>query len=236
MVEDYLKKDPSKIKEMFSQIAPRYNLMNRLMTAGLDIHWRNQLVKKAKIKHKSRILDLATGTGDIAFAIRRNHSESEIIAADFAMPMLQIGRRNPLGKSIKWCVADAMNLPFPDNHFQFVTSGFLYRNLSDLHMSMKEQVRVLDRGGRLLALDSSPPPSSLLRPLIYIYLRYGIPSLGRIFGGVNGANAYQYLPESTLNFSTPHELALLLRDVGLINIGWKSYLFGTIILIWGDKE
>ena len=236
MVEDYLKKDPSKIKEMFSQIAPRYNLMNRLMTAGLDIHWRNELVKKAKIERKSRILDLATGTGDLAFTIRRNHSENEIIAADFAMPMLQIGKRNSLGKTIKWCVANAMNLPFPDNHFQFVTSGFLYRNLSDLHMSIKEQVRVLDRGGRLLALDSSPPPPSLLRPLVYIYLRYGIPSLGRIFGGVNGASAYQYLPESTLNFSTPQELALLLRDVGLINIGWKSYLFGTIVLIWGDKE
>ena len=236
MVEDYLEKDPSKIKVMFGQIAPRYNLMNRLMTAGLDIHWRNQLVKNAGIKHKSRILDLATGTGDIAFTIRRNHSDSEIIAADFAMPMLIIGKRNSLSQYIKWCVADAMNLPFPDNHFHIVTSGFLYRNLSNLQMSIKEQVRVLDRGGRLIALDSSPPPPSLLRPLIYFYLRYVIPTLGRFFGGANGASAYQYLPESTLSFSNPHELAHLLRDAGLINIGWNSYLFGTIILIWGDKE
>lgn len=236
MVEDYSSKEPAKIKEMFSQLAPRYNLMNRLMTAGLDIHWRNELVKKANIQRKTRILDLATGTGDIAFTIRRNHSEAEIIAADFALPMLQFGKRNPLSHSIQWCVADAMNVPFRDNHFHLVTSGFLLRNLSDPRKSLKEQVRVLKQGGRLLALDSSPPPPSLLRPLIYLYLRYGIPTLGRIFGGTNGASAYKYLPESTLNFKTPHDLALILKNAGLKNVDWQSYLMGTILLIWGDKE
>ncbi|MCY3935298.1 MAG: ubiquinone/menaquinone biosynthesis methyltransferase [Chloroflexi bacterium] len=231
-----MNKDPDTIREMFSLIAPRYNLLNRLMTAGLDRHWRKELVQKGDIQPAAKILDLATGTGDIAFAVHRKHPDAEIVAVDFAMPMLHIGKRKTSHSIIHWCAADAAKLPFPSSTFHVVTSGFLFRNLHDLRQSIREQIRVLKCGGRLLALDSTPPPPSLLRPFIRFYLRHGIPWLGRIFAGKHGASAYRYLPESTLSFRTADELLNLLAEEGLIHLGKKSFLFGTIVLIWGDKE
>lgn len=231
-----MNKDPNTIKEMFGLIAPRYNLLNRIMTAGLDLRWRKELVQNADIQPAAKVLDLATGTGDIAFAIQQQHPETAIVAADFAIPMLRIGKRKTANSIVHWCAADATTLPFPDSSFHVVTSGFLFRNLNDLRQSIREQIRVLKCGGRLVALDSTPPPPSLLRPIIHLYLRKGIPLLGRVFGGKHGANAYRYLPESTLSFRTADELLNLLAEEGLIHLGKKSFLFGTIVLIWGDKE
>lgn len=235
MSSEHMGKDPSNIQEMFGRIAPRYNLLNRIMTAGLDTRWRRALVKETQICKKAKVLDLATGTGDIAFTFRQVYPLAQVIAADFSMPMMTIGRGYAPGPSVHWCAADAMRLPFPNNSFQVVASGYLLRNVNDLPNCLKEQVRVLRIGGRLLALDSVPPPPSLIQPVIHAYLRYGIPFLGRIFGGVSGASAYRYLPESTLNFRTPKELVQLLNESGLINVRYHSFLFGTMILLWGDK-
>lgn len=229
-------KDPSQIQEMFGRIAPRYNLLNRLMTAGLDTRWRRALVKEAAISNEAIVLDLASGTGDIAFAIRRQLPRARIIAADFALPMMAVGRRHALGSSVRWCAADATRLPFPDNSFQVVASGYLLRNVSNIPTCLLEQARVLQEGGRLLALDSAPPPPSLLRPAIRAYLRYGIPLLGRVVGGASGASAYRYLPESTLNFRNPAELVAMFEEAGLTNVRHRHFLFGTMVLLWGDKR
>ena len=228
-------KDPSQIQEMFGRIAPRYNLLNRLMTAGLDTRWRRALVKEAAIPDEATVLDLASGTGDIAFAMRRQSPRARIIAADFALPMMAVGRRHALGSSVRWCAADATRLPFPDGSFQVVASGYLLRNVSDIPTCLCEQTRVLQEGGRLLALDSAPPPPSLLRPAIRAYLRYGIPLLGRIVGGASGASAYRYLPESTLHFRNPVELVVMFEEAGLTNVRHRRFLFGTMVLLWGDK-
>ena len=221
---------------MFSEIAPRYDLLNRVMTGGLDTRWRRALARRAKPEAHSRILDIACGTGDIAFAFRDIAPLAPIIAADFALPMMEIGKSRSQGPGVHWCAADALSLPFADGSFDIVASGFLLRNVMDLPGCLREQTRVLSSGGRLLALDSAPPPPSLLRPLIRLYLSTGIPLLGKLLGGKSGAEAYRYLPESTLNFRTPQELARLFERAGLIQVQFRSFMWGTMTLIWGEKS
>ena len=225
----------ARIQSMFASIAPRYNLLNRIMTMGMDQRWRNSLVRQAEIAEKASVLDLATGTGDVAFAFQKFHPDARVVAADFALPMLREGRRLEEGHGVAWCGADALHLPFADGSFDTVASAYLLRNVTNIPATLREQLRVLRPGGRLLALDSSPPPPTIIRPAILAYLRFVIPTLGRILGGPEGANAYRYLPRSTIEFQRPSELANLFEASGLKNVRWRNFLFGTITLIWGDK-
>ncbi|MBK8135541.1 MAG: ubiquinone/menaquinone biosynthesis methyltransferase [Chloroflexi bacterium] len=225
----------SYVQGMFGRIAGRYNLMNRLMTLGQDQRWRRFVVKQACLPVKGAALDLATGTGDIAFEALKAQPTSEIIGADFALPMMYVGQKTELGGSIAWCAADAMNLPFPGGKFDAVMSGYLVRNVIDIRQTLREQLRVLKPGGRIVILDTSPPPRNLLRPFILLYLRYGIPLLGRIIGGRETADAYQYLPESTQSFKTPQELAALMKEVGVEGVAYRTFMFGTMAVHWGIK-
>jgi len=128
-----------------------------------------------------------------------------------------------------------MNLPLPDNQFDAVVSGYLVRNVIDIRRSLEEQLRVAKPGGRIVILDTSPPPHNLLRPFILAYMKYGIPVLGRLISGSQGADAYKYLPESTQAFKTPQELAALMQEVGLLNVQYKTFMFGTQAIHWGEK-
>jgi len=225
----------SYIQGMFGRIAERYNLMNRLMTLGQDQRWRRFVVEQSAIPANGSALDLATGTGDIAFEVLKAHPGAEVVGADFALPMMYVGQRTDLGGKMCWCAADAMHLPFPSAHFDSVMSGYLVRNVIDIMQTLREQVRVLKPGGRIVILDTTPPPRNLLRPFILAYLKYGIPLLGRLIGGSNAADAYKYLPESTQAFKTPQELAALMREVGLINVQYRTFMFGTMAIHWGVK-
>ncbi|MCB9456503.1 MAG: ubiquinone/menaquinone biosynthesis methyltransferase [Anaerolineaceae bacterium] len=223
------------VQDMFGRIAGRYNLMNRLMTFGQDMRWRRFVVQQADLPPGGKLLDLATGTGDIAFEAVRAVPGLQAVGADFSLPMMRVGQQTPMGKRVGWAGADALNLPFPDNTFDAVTSGYLARNVIDIPRMLAEQLRVLKPGGRVVVLDSSPPPANLLRPFIEIHLRYVIPTLGRLVAGKNGADAYQYLPSSTQAFKTPDELAALMRDAGLRNVQYKTFMFGTMAVHWGEK-
>lgn len=223
------------VQDMFGRIAKRYNLMNRLMTAGQDQRWRRFVVKQAHLPENGLMLDLATGTGDIAFEALRAVPSARVIGADFALPMMHVGQQQPLGRRVMWLGADAMQLPFPDNTFDTVTSGYLVRNVPDIARTLSEQVRTLKPGGRIVILDSSPPPRNLLRPFIMFHLRVIIPLLGRLISGKQGADAYRYLPESTQSFKTPEELADLMRAAGIQNVGFKQFMFGTMAVHWGNK-
>ena len=221
------------VQQMFGRIASRYNLMNRLMTFGQDMRWRRFVVEQAKLPAGGKLLDLATGTGDIAFEAVKAVPTIQAVGADFALPMMLVGKQSPMGRRVLWSAADALNLPFPDNTFDAVTSGYLIRNVTDIPRTFAEQMRVLKPGGRIVVLDTSPPPRNLLRPFILIQLKYIIPLLGRIISP--DASAYQYLPESTQAFKTPDELAEIMRQAGLKNVQYKSFMFGTMAVHWGEK-
>ena len=223
------------VQDMFGRIAERYNLINRLMTAGQDQRWRRFVIKKAQLPENGLMLDLATGTGDIAFEGVKSTKGLHAIGADFALPMMLVGQQEKMGSHIDWCGADALQLPFPDNTFDAVTSGYLVRNVIDITRTLSEQRRILKPGGRIVILDSSPPPPSLVRPFIKLHLKYGIPLLGRLIAGKEGADAYQYLPESTQAFKTPDELKHLMLDTGIVNVDYKTFMFGTIAIHWGEK-
>lgn len=221
------------VQNMFDRIAGRYNLMNRLMTGGQDMAWRRFVIQQAHIPPNGKLLDLATGTGDIAFEAVKAIPGVYAIGADFSLGMMRVGMTLPLGQKIDWCGADALHLPFPDNTFDAVTSGYLVRNVIDIPRTVQEQLRVLKPGGRIVVLDSSPPPPNLVRPFIEIHLRYVIPTLGRVISG--NPDAYQYLPSSTQAFKTPDELASIMRAAGVRNVQYQTFMFGTMAVHWGEK-
>lgn len=223
------------VQNMFGRVAERYNTLNRVMTLGQDQSWRRFVVQKAQVPANGVVLDLATGTGDIAFEVLRVQPSARVIGADFALPMMLVGQRTEQGKRVEWLTADAMNLPLPDNTFDAVVSGYLVRNVIDVKQSLQEQLRVTKPGGRIVILDTSPPPHNLLRPFIIAYMKYGIPLLGRLISGSQGADAYKYLPESTQAFKTPQELAALMQEVGILNVEYKTFMFGTQAIHWGQK-
>jgi demethylmenaquinone methyltransferase / 2-methoxy-6-polyprenyl-1,4-benzoquinol methylase len=224
------------VQDMFGRIAGRYNLMNRLISLGQDMKWRRFVVKQAKLKAGDTLLDLATGTGDIAFlAFKTIPGIQQVVGGDFSLNMMRVGMHLPLGDKVGWTGADALNLPFPDESFNAVTSGYLARNVIDIPRMFAEQLRVVKPGGRIVLLDSSPPRDHIFVPFIEIHLRYVIPTLGRIIAGKSGADAYQYLPASTQAFKSPEELADLMRAAGIKNVQYKTFMFETMAVHWGEK-
>ena len=224
------------VQAMFDRIAGRYDLINRLISGGQDLKWRRFVVEMAALPPDGALLDIAAGTGDIAFEALKRAPGSRIVGADFALQMMQVGRRrSPLGSQIAWAGADALRLPFADGSFDAVASGYLMRNVVDIGQTLAEQKRVLKPGGRIVILDTSPPPDSLLKPLILLHLRCGIPLIGRVIGGKQASDAYRYLPESTAAFKTPLELARLVEAAGFTDVRYKSLMFGSMAVHWAVK-
>jgi demethylmenaquinone methyltransferase / 2-methoxy-6-polyprenyl-1,4-benzoquinol methylase len=221
------------VQEMFTQIAPRYDLMNRLMTFGQDVGWRRQVIQRAHLRPGSWLLDLGAGTGDLAGEARRQCPLAHIIAADFTVRMMAFGQSRNANERLGWAAADARALPFPDRAFEAVVSGFLLRNVTNLPLSLSEQYRVLKPGGRMVTLDTTPPPDNLLKPFIRIHLHQVIPTLGRLVAGQ--VEAYQYLPETTENFLEPERLAGRMVEAGFRQVGFVRLMFGTIAIHWGIK-
>jgi demethylmenaquinone methyltransferase / 2-methoxy-6-polyprenyl-1,4-benzoquinol methylase len=214
------------VQDMFQDIAPHYDLMNRLMTGGQDRAWRRFVVEQIALPRGGSALDLATGTGDIAFEIARHDSTARTIAADFAPAMMIVGQRRSMGSRVRWVMSDALHLPFGSGAFDAVTHGFLLRNVIDIPGALKP-------GGRVVSLDTSPPPPSLLTPAIRLHLDVVIPTLGVLLAGNKGA--YTYLPTTTVGFKTPEQLTALFRDAGFVDIGYKRFMFGSIAVVWATK-
>ena len=226
------------VQEMFSRIARHYDLMNRVMTAGQDIRWRRMVIGLTGLPADGWLLDLGAGTGDLAREALRQQPFGHIVAADFTLEMMRVGqersRRQPLSVSgLVWSAANATQLPFPERTFEAVVSGFLLRNVTDLPRSLAEQYRVLKPGGRLVALDTTPPPRTPLAPLIRLHLHTVIPALGRLIAGQ--AEAYQYLPDSTEGFLEPEQLADRLQETGFQDVRFQRMMFGTIAIHWARK-
>jgi demethylmenaquinone methyltransferase/2-methoxy-6-polyprenyl-1,4-benzoquinol methylase len=217
---------------MFARIAPHYDRMNRLMTAGQDVRWRREAIRRTVLPPGGRLLDLGAGTGDLAVEALRQFPGSAVIAADFTLEMMQFGRSRK-DASLAWSGADAHHLPFADSSFDAVVSGYLLRNVSDLPQALDEQRRVLKPGGRFVALDTTRPPHSPLSPLINFHLHTVIPTLGRLLTGE--AEAYTYLPDSTQKFLSAEQLASRLIQAGFRQVGFRRLMFGTMALHWAIK-
>ena len=224
------------VRGMFDRIAGRYDLLNRLISGGQDMKWRRFVAEVAELPAGGRLLDIATGTGDIAFEALKLSPGAQVVGADFALEMMRVGRgRDPYGRRVAWMGADALALPYADGSFDAVVSGYLMRNVVDIPRALAEQRRALKPGGRIVVLDTSPPPNNILKPIILLHLRVGVPLLGRLIGGAAAGDAYRYLPESTKAFKTPEELKRLVELAGFSDVRYRRFMFGTMAVHWGVK-
>lgn len=221
------------VQDMFARIAHRYDLMNRLMTVGQDRSWRKQVIHRARLPEYGHLLDLGAGTGDLAQEGLRQYPGILPLAADFTLEMMQRGRLHPQAQRIAWLGADALSLPFADELFDAVVSGFLFRNVSDVRRALDEQHRVLKPHGRIVILDTTRPQKNLFSPLINLHLHYVIPTLGRLVTGQG--EAYSYLPESTEEFLNAEQLAARMVAAGFHHVGFVRLMLGTIAIHWGEK-
>jgi demethylmenaquinone methyltransferase/2-methoxy-6-polyprenyl-1,4-benzoquinol methylase len=218
---------------MFTRIARRYDLMNRLMTAGQDRTWRREVMQRATLPPQGNLLDLGAGTGDLAREALQQYPGCRPVAADFTLEMMLAGKGRPESARLSWLGADALRLPFPDETFEAVVSGFLLRNVSDVTQALAEQRRVLRPGGRIVILDTTRPHRNLLTPLINIHFHYVIPTLGKLITGEG--EAYTYLPESTENFLPAEQLAERMTAAGFRQVGFRRRMLATIAIHWGTK-
>jgi len=221
------------VQSMFGRIADRYDLMNRLMTLDQDRRWRRQVAVCVKLPSRGKVLDIGTGTGGIARSLRRCHPTATVVAADFTAEMMHVGHRRHPDLWIDWCGADALDMPFADQAFDGVVCGYLLRNVSDLSGALSEQYRVLKPGGRLVCLDTCPPPAGWLRPLIRLHFEVVIPLLGQLVAG--DRSAYTYLPTSTEAFRTPTAMTALIRSAGFTRVAFRTFMFGTMAMYFGVR-
>ena len=220
------------VQGMFNRIAPRYDLMNRLMTAGQDLRWRREVIRRAWLGPNAHLLDLGAGTGDLAREALRQHPDCHALAADFTLGMMRVGQRHA-PPAPDWSAADALALPFASQYFDAIVSGYLLRNVSDLPLALKEQFRALKPGGWLVSLDTTRPVRSILTPFIQFHMRTIIPLLGSLITGQR--DAYTYLPSSSENFLDAETLAETLRAAGFEEVGFQRRMFGTMAIHWGRR-
>ena len=220
------------VQGMFTRIAHRYDLMNRLMTAGQDNRWRREVIRRTALPPGGRLLDLGAGTGDLVDEALSQYPGCRAVAADFTLQMIRFGLRH-ISAAIDWSAADALRLPFPICTFDAVVSGFLLRNVTSIAQVLSEQYRVLKPGGRMVVLDTTRPPRSVLSPLISVQMKVIIPALGQLVTGER--EAYTYLPESTAGFLRAEQLAARMAVVGFREVGFRRLMFGTVAIHWGMK-
>jgi demethylmenaquinone methyltransferase/2-methoxy-6-polyprenyl-1,4-benzoquinol methylase len=212
---------PNEVRRMFDRISPVYDVMNRVMTAGLDRRWR-QLTVEAVVRPGDRVLDACCGTGDLAIGAQA--AGGVVTGLDFSPAMLERARRK--SSAVTWVEGDVLALPFEDASFDAVTVGFGIRNVADLEAGLRELSRVLGPGGRLGCLEITRP-HGILRPFFRLWFDRIVPLLGKLLPG--GA-AYSYLPASVRRFPGPRELAAVLDRSGFEEIRWRLLAGGIVAL------
>ena len=217
------------VSTMFSRIARRYDLMNSLMTAGRHHAWRGAAAREAVGAPPGPILDLATGTADLAIAARRLDPARVVVGADFSLGMLGQARLK-LGadRSVSLAAADALALPFADGAFACVVSAFLLRNLVDLEAGLAEMRRVTRRGGRVITLDIVKLALPIWDALFGLYFHRVVPAMGTLIAG--DRQAYTYLPDSVDRFRTARQLAAAMESAGLSDVRFRTFGLGSVAL------
>ena len=234
---DPLDKGEVRIRRMFGQIAPWYDFLNHFLSLNIDVRWRNKTVKIVPPRPADHgpILDLCTGTGDLALTYdRAAKGDVPIVAADFCHEMLVRAAEKAKATRVRFVEADAQALPFPDDTFQLVSVAFGLRNVTDTDRGLAEIVRVLRPGGSVAILEFSKPRNRVLGPLYSFYFRHVLPKVGQLLCR-NNEQAYRYLPESVMRFPDYDALAEKLRAHGLTDVRYESFTFGVATLYVGMK-
>ena len=225
------------VKDMFDNIAPAYDSMNRLMTLGIDRRWRKKCVKLVSEVTPESILDIATGTGDLTIAMAKAMPDAKITGVDLSEKMLALGRKKiaeqKLEGNITLQTADALNLPFDDNSFDAVTIAFGVRNFEHLDRGYAEMARVLRPGGKLVVLELSSPASKWVKPFYRFYTKCIIPAVGRFVS--KDRRAYSYLPESIAAVPARSAMTAIMESGGLTEPKWKSLTFGVATIYTASK-
>jgi demethylmenaquinone methyltransferase / 2-methoxy-6-polyprenyl-1,4-benzoquinol methylase len=233
-------KSGDKVRKMFAQIAPRYDLMNHVLSLNIDKAWRRRTLQQLELNGDGPVLDVCTGTGDLAIAIAAKTSDRlRVIGTDFCFPMLELARQkqaklDPKLGSIRFIEADTQALPFPENTFQAVTVAFGIRNVADTVHGLQEMVRVCQPGGQVAILEFSRPTLPLLKQVYDGYFRWILPAIGQTMAK-NSESAYRYLPESVRQFPSGDAMVSILEQVGLQDIRSMPMTFGVATLYIGRK-
>lgn len=221
------------VRQMFDRIVPRYDLMNRIMTGGRDVAWRTNVAKQAAACG-NRVLDIATGTGDLAFAIRQAGA-TEVTGTDFSEEMIEAAKKKAPrhGRDVTFTVADALDLPFSDGSFDACTVSFGLRNMVDYQAALREMLRVLRPGGCAIILEMTPFRRPFLGPFFHLYFEKLMPVVGGFLSGDRAA--YRYLPSSVEAFPPAHELAEMMHEAAFEEVTYQTLGFGTIAIHSGRR-
>jgi demethylmenaquinone methyltransferase / 2-methoxy-6-polyprenyl-1,4-benzoquinol methylase len=223
------------IREMFASIAPRYDLTNRVMTAGLDEHWRRRAIRLLAAPRGGRILDCCCGTGDLVLGLLRSDPSLDVTGIDFCRPMLERARRRARRKrrNARFVEGDVMAMPFEDSSFDGATMGFSLRNVVDVDATLREILRVLRPGARFVSLDVTKAPNPTFKRLFDCYFYGVVPLLGGIVGGSRAA--YAYLPNSLTHHPNAPELRGRFARAGFAEAGYLPLMGGSIAVHYGAK-
>lgn len=230
-------KSSDRVRAMFAQIAGKYDLMNHLLSLNIDRWWRRATVKRIGAVNSGPILDLCTGTGDLAFALHAAHPHVDIVAADFCSEMLDVARQKQIkrkAEQIQFVEASAMQLPFADNEFEVVSVAFGIRNVEDTDQGLGEIVRVCRPGGRVAILEFSQPSVWPLSQIYQFYFRRLLPRIGQLLAK-NDKSAYEYLPSSVGEFPSGQRFADRLTSRGVEQIQLFPMTLGIATLYLGTK-
>jgi demethylmenaquinone methyltransferase/2-methoxy-6-polyprenyl-1,4-benzoquinol methylase len=224
------------VREMFSRIARRYDLLNTLLSLGIDSGWRREAARAALDKGANELLDAATGTGALALAVKRLAPQTRVVGIDFAQPMLDIAARKVAqsGLEVELVQGDVLSLPFADASFDSVTIAYGLRNLGDLGAGLLELRRVLRPGGRLVVLEFPPPSPGVVGDAFRFYFSRILPRIGGWLSG--DPDAYAYLPASVLAFPRPPELAALIHEAGFAGVKYRLQSRGVSAIFVGEKR
>ena len=228
-------KSGSRIRQMFGEIAGRYDFMNHFLSGGTDIYWRWKTVRLARPTDDGPILDVCTGTGDLAFAWRKKAKNgTPVVATDFTHGMLKLAEKKRNDRNVVFLEADTQDLPFDDDTFQLVSVAFGLRNVSSTIGGLEEMARVCRPGGRVVVLEFSLPDNRLLSRTYQWYFRNVLPRLGQLLVR-NRQAAYDYLPQSVSEFPSGSQLTDIMEEVGLERTSWKKLTGGIATVYIGYK-
>ncbi len=236
-----LDKSGSRVRKMFEEIAPRYDLMNHLLSLGIDITWRKRTVRELRLDGNEPVLDCCTGTGDLALMMAKHvGTRARVIGTDFCLPMLTRAQTKKYSLSegssqpVEFLEADTQALPFADGMFQAVTVAFGLRNVEDTDQGLREMARVCKPGGQVAVLEFSKPSFPGLSQAYSAYFKYVLPRIGQSMAR-NGHGAYEYLPSSVSEFPCGEALAVRMRGVGLRDVRILPMTFGVATLYIGER-
>ena len=224
-------------REMFTSIAPRYDFLNRLLSVGQDKYWRQRAIDLLDPMENERILDVATGTGDMVIEVAKRNLSVQIFGIDFSQRMLDLGRikiaRNGYNQAVSLQIGSGECLPFADESFDGVICAFGIRNFADVQLGLREFFRVLKPGGRVVVLEFSIPQNQFLKTAYEWYFNLILPKIGNIISG--HLNAYSYLPESVANFPSQKKFIKWIEKIGFKKVSFSELTFGIVSIHRGYK-